>query len=147
MEYTDLLKKDRWLYLEKNEDAGNNELRILVSQSTHPKERSSKKESSNELEAIITDESLPLIEIVFDYYVGFNVINEGYAGVDKNEKYAGKFFRIYENSAFLDYIRKTTFAESVLEKQITHYEVACLNHIIQIADIGEPTIKLIEHKN
>jgi len=53
--------------------------------------------------------------------------------------------RIYTKSNFLDYIRKDTNAEEFYEyhnESLKHYSINCENHVVHIATIEEPIIKV-----
>lgn len=64
----------------------------------------------NELHSINPDCSLPLIQMDFEWYIGYSVRNEAYTVWDDYEKFNGKIFRIYNESRYLDFIKVSTIA-------------------------------------
>ena len=87
-------------------------------------------------------------EITFDNYLIYQVGNESFCSGDPNSKYSGKFLRKYERSALLEHLGDFTDAQ-ILEdgthypKEWTHYQIITLNHIIDVASLGEPTVNVI----
>jgi hypothetical protein len=90
-----------------------------------------------------SDESCRAYEVRFDLYVAYSVLNESFATADKSEKYEGRLFRLYTVSRFLDFVRSTTWGDDDYPGPIRHYEVVCLDHIIDVATAKEPVIRLI----
>jgi hypothetical protein len=60
--------------------------------------------------------------------------------MDKYEIFEGKAFRIHSKSRYLDFINIGTIASEEYPGPFKHYEIACLNHIIDIVSAYEPTI-------
>lgn len=54
------------------------------------------------------DEQSPRYLITFERYIGYVVINESFDNGDLTTCVEGRYLRICENSAFLDYIAKDT---------------------------------------
>jgi hypothetical protein len=96
---------------------------------------------------IVADENLPIIQLDFDSYVSYTVINEAFMPWDINEICEGKTFRIYTKSRYLDFVKLRTSAEWMLPNQpFTHYEIPCLNHIIDVISHSEPTVTEIDRE-
>jgi hypothetical protein len=97
---------------------------------------------------IEVDGELPLLQIDFPSYVSYSVINESFTVLDDYERYVGDQFRIYTKSRYLDFILAGTIAAEVFpEKPIVHYEIACLDHIIDVVSFDEPIISEVERKS
>jgi hypothetical protein len=64
----------------------------------------------------------------------------GSCGKYDDENYSGRLIRIYSKSHFLDFIAKNTGAHFELYR---HYQIACLNHIIDIVSSAEPELEAI----
>ena len=79
-------------------------------------------------------------EIHFDSYIGYSVRNEINCPADFKEAYAGKRYRIYSHSKYLDYIKSATFILPDQEGKIQHYAVICENHTIDVISIDEPSL-------
>ena len=98
----------------------------------------------NESKAIEVTETSKCYEIIFKDYISYTVTNESYAEVGKDDVFKGKLARIYTKSAFLDYISISTFATSEYPGPFKHYGFCCLNHIIDVASMNAPSVKLIK---
>jgi hypothetical protein len=72
-------------------------------------------------------------------YVSYCVTEEmhGSTGKYEEEAYSGKLIRIYSKSNFLDFLEKNTGAHS---DAYQHYQIACLNHVIDVAATSLPEI-------
>ena len=90
---------------------------------------------------IVCDDTSRTYEIMFPSYVAYAVLNESFASIDKYEEYTGRFFRIYSKSHFLDYVGVATFASDDYPGKSTHYEIACLDHIVEVVSVDEPQIR------
>jgi len=82
-------------------------------------------------------------EIIFTDYISYSVTNESYSIPGENEEFIGKYARIYTKSAFLDYISKSTFATAEYPGPFKHYCFCCQDHIINIASLEEPRVRLL----
>lgn len=87
-------------------------------------------------------------KIFFDYYISFEVLNEGFDFEDNDEVYEGHFFRIYSKSKYLDYIKSATIFEDVHpDTPLIHYQIVCQDHIINVVSADEPEILLIRRED
>ena len=94
--------------------------------------------------AIKPDDSIPFLQLKFDEYIGYSILNESFTSLDDYEEFEGKAFRIFKKSRYLDYIKVGTFASEEYPGPFMHYEIACLNHIVDIVSISEPIIKEVQ---
>jgi hypothetical protein len=76
--------------------------------------------------------------ITWSSYIAYSVRNESYAqdGTD----YDGKFFRLFSKSPFLDYICAATFASNDFPGPYKHWQLACLDHVVDVVSTVEPAI-------
>jgi len=93
---------------------------------------------------IISDPTVPFIQINFETYIGYSILNECFISADEYEEFEGKVFRIYSKSRYLDFIRVGTFASEDYPGPFKHYEMACLNHIVDVVSVSEPDIKKVK---
>lgn len=91
---------------------------------------------------VVTENDLAY-EIIFERYITYSVTNESFAQVDEYEQYEGRALRIYSKSHFLDYVQAATFASADYPGPYKHYSIICLNHIVDIASVGNPIIRII----
>lgn len=136
-------------------DGEDNELTLRIAPSLIGEqwEISESDEPNDALRRLLT-ESRPLLvsegsvyEIAFDRYIIYQVGNESYCSGSPNDKYSGRFLRIYESSALLNRLREFTDAQ-VLEDgshypgKWTHYGIVTQNHIIDVVSLGEPNVNI-----
>ena len=92
---------------------------------------------------IVADETTPKYEVRFASYVAYSVRNESYVSWDESETWTGRLFRVYTDSKFLDYVGAATFATDEYPGPLTHYELATLNHIVDVVTTVEPGVERI----
>lgn len=113
-------------------------LRILVNMSQEP---------SDLLIFPNTQEKVTTLEIEFENYVTYSVIYDDFTVWDEQEKYAGKAFRIYHQSKWLEYIATTSHLP---KNELTHYSLACLEHHVSIIvwkKKKSPQVKVLSKEN
>nr|WP_197205823.1 hypothetical protein [Cytobacillus firmus] len=66
---------------------------------------------------IEVDEELPIIQLDFDSYVSYSIINESFTVLDDYEIFEGKSFGIFKKSRYLDFINKGTIANDVFPEE------------------------------
>lgn len=87
---------------------------------------------------VIIDASV-YYEILFDSYIAYSTRWESFTTWDDSEMFTlGNKFRLYSQSKFLDYVKNSTFANSVTEYK--HYGICCEWQIIDIASTCMPSI-------
>ena len=93
------------------------------------------------------DESCRTFELRFDrnYMISYSVSNESYGLFPKPpEEFTGKLFRVFSRSHLLDFTRLTSYAsdEHPGPGPLMHFEIACLNHVIDVICTAPPRIKV-----
>ncbi len=142
--YLDILEigeTDEWNFRLVIAEAGTFENSPAVTPEEEPNDKIRK--LLNEGKPIEVTESSKLYEIVFSDYITYSVTNESYANAGETEEYEGKLARIYSKSAFLDYVANNTFVTSDYPGPFKHYGFCCLNHIIDVASVEPPKVKVI----
>ncbi|NMC55673.1 MAG: hypothetical protein GYA50_00405 [Eubacteriaceae bacterium] len=148
MNYKDL-ENIEYVYLEKIYEIQDNYLRLTFDRCKIEKDI----DQINNDDELCTygsfevDYTLPLIQIDFDWYIGYSVLNECFTVRDNYEKFIGKTFRIYTKSRYLDFIKAGTIASVDYPGPFKHYGIVCLNHIIDVVSANEPIIKEIQRQN
>ena len=95
---------------------------------------------------ITSTDSSALVCIAWDQYVSYNVTDETFAPVDRNDdEYLdeGRWMRSYNSSEFLRYVEKVTFPSAVGEEKLKHFRVRTLNHVIDVASKDEPVLRVL----
>jgi hypothetical protein len=96
---------------------------------------------------IAADEHSRTFKLVWTSYISYVVHNESYSmrtPIDRIK--SGRYLRVYETSAFLEYVEKATFASIDYPGPFTHVEVACLSHIIDVVSTELPIISMSSGK-
>lgn len=97
--------------------------------------------------AIGSNEDCRLFELIFDQPISYSVLNESYGKFpEPPETFTGKYFRTFSWSYLLELTRKTTYAsdEHPGPGPLQHYEIACLNHVIDVITTSEPEIHILQ---
>jgi hypothetical protein len=142
----DQVSSCQWLFLSELGDGPGNSLRVLV-------EEGRSQDTVEDIEvggvkiagvrAIKHDDSCRAYELVWSSYICYAVRNESYASGDGTD-WKGQRVRRHDQSAFLNYVAKDTFASSDYPGPFTHIEIVCENHVLGVASIVEPVIKLVK---
>ncbi|MBY3383830.1 MULTISPECIES: hypothetical protein [Rhizobium] len=139
----------RHIFLAKLGTGPSLDLRIFVVEARVQDELVSVGAGDRDLDAIfaeahplMTKEGYDAFTIIFESYVCFSVRNETYAIPEDDEDYSRRL-RTHEQSAFLDFVSKGTWASSDHPGPFVHYAVICEDHVIDIACNSEP---IIEHR-
>ncbi|WP_229753383.1 hypothetical protein [Paenibacillus segetis] len=138
------------IYFEQIYEPKENSLRLLFSRSVTSQTPETITIGETEIKdsySINIDESLPLIQIDFETYVGYSNRNESFTSWDEYEEFEGKIFRIYINSRYLDFIKVSTFASEDYPGPFKHYGITCLNHVVDVVSVSEPIIKEVQRIN
>lgn len=80
--------------------------------------------------------------IVFSDYVAYAVRDESYASPDSSESFIGNRLRTYSKSHFLTFTQVSTLARSWYPGPYVHYQLVCVDHVIDVAALEEPIIHL-----
>lgn len=137
----------RWLLLRELIDGPNNSLRILL-------EEGRTQDAVQDIEivggvkiprvrAIEHDATCRIFELTWGNYIGYAVRNESYAQGDGSE-WQGQRVRRHNSSRFLKYLAENTFASADYPGPFGHIEIVCEHHVIDIASMEEPTVKLVK---
>ena len=143
VEYSDLMNLKN-IYFEQIYEPEENTLRLLFSRnrtSETPETIKIGEIEINDTYSIDVDESLPLIELDFEWYIGYSIRNESYTSWDDYEEFEGKTFRIYSKSRYLDFIKVGTFATDNYPGPYKHYGITCLKHVVDVVSVSVPIIK------
>jgi len=93
---------------------------------------------------IETDSTCRIFRLIFDrrHMVSYTVLNESYGIYPKPpEQFTGKLFRTFSQSHLLDFTKQTTNASDEYPGGVLqNYEIACLNHVIDVICTAPPKI-------
>jgi hypothetical protein len=80
-------------------------------------------------------------ELLFDrsQMVSYTVLTEGYGVYPEDpEQFDGKLFRKFSWSHLLEFTKQTTIASELYPGPLEHYQIACLNHVVDVITTGPP---------
>lgn len=137
------INRSKYLYLESITEPEDNTLRLVLAEAKangpeHDMEIAGTTISG--LRNIETTEGCAMYEIFFAEYICYNVANESYADNAPQDKYVGKLARLYERSAYLEFMGVSTFATSDYPGPFSHYGFCCLNHCVDVISTTKPQI-------
>ena len=145
MTFQEEIGSQSYLYLTGITEPRDNSLRLVV-EAAHasgpPELIDPSMPGLGESRAIVADDSTAAWEILFESYVGYAVLNESFASpAQEDEAWSGaNLFRRYTKSRFFDYLRAASFASDEYPGPLVHFEILCLNHIVEIVTSEEPKI-------
>jgi hypothetical protein len=143
MNLRDQIDSHEYLYLGEIGEPEVNVLRVVVDEAKSLTDDVEIPDTPFLGKPIVSDETCRRYEIIFPSYVAYAVLNESFAKVHDYEQHTGRYFRIYSKSHFLDYLGVATFASDDYPGKSTHYEIACLDHIVEVVSAEEPEIREI----
>jgi len=147
MNLIEQLNKHQYFYLAEIGEPEANQLRIVILEariSGETEDIDLGVAKISDVHPIVTDETCYAYEIIFESYIGYSVRNESYVGWDESEESTGKLFRVYSKSHFLDFIRASAmYASEDDPGKFTHFEVVCLEHVIDVASVDKPQINIL----
>ncbi|MEO2075969.1 MAG: hypothetical protein ABGX20_11425 [Bacillus sp. (in: firmicutes)] len=150
MEYRDLMNQKGYIYLHSLIEPETNSLRIFVDRcivSQQGEDIELGNHIIKDAHPLEVDEELPIVQLDFDSYVSYSIINESFTVLDDYEIFEGNSFRIFKKSRYLDFINKGTIVNDVFpEEHLVHYEIACLDHIIDVISFDEPMVTEIKRE-
>jgi hypothetical protein len=136
----------KWLFLRELNDGPDNALRILVEEGRTQDAVQNIEVAGIEISgvrAIEHDGSCRVFELTWGNYVCYAARNESYAQGDEKE-WKGQRVRRHESSRFLGYVAEDTFASAHYPGPFGHIEIVCEHHVIDVASMDEPTVKLLQ---
>lgn len=95
------------------------------------------------------DETCRLFQLLFDrnHMISYTVLNESYGKYpEPPELFAGKLFRVFSRSHLLEFTERTTYASGGHPGVLMHFEIACLNHVIDVICTAPPKIAVGKQK-
>lgn len=92
---------------------------------------------------IETDLSCRAFRVLFrhDHMVAYMVSNESFSIYPAApEEFTGRLFRVFSKSHLLDFTKRTTCGSDEYPGMLRHYQLACLNHVIDVICTAPPEI-------
>ena len=95
------------------------------------------------------DETCRLFQLLFDrnHMISYTVLNESYGKYpEPPEVFTGKVFRTFSHSHLLEFTERTTYASGDSPDAPMHFQIACLNHVIDVICTAPPKIAVSAQK-
>lgn len=91
------------------------------------------------------DSTCRVFEVLFDrsHMVSYSVLNESYGVYPREpEKFGGKLFRKFSWSHLLEFTKRTKIACESYPGPLEHYQIVCLNHVVDVISTAAPRIAM-----
>jgi hypothetical protein len=141
----DQVDKCKYLFLREILEPEENSLLLLIDEaraSDTPEDLEIGDVTIQDTRRVEHDASCRVFELKWGSYISYSVTNESYANADDPQTYTGSRVRRYFTSAFLEYVRQTTFATKEYPGPFQHVAIICENHVVDIASVEEPQVRL-----
>ena len=148
MDLIEQINSHKYLYLDKLTEINDLNLKLWINEARVRQDGVDAQQNATAYGAIVTDEFCERYIILFDDYIAVSILNESFENPSDDQVFIGNLFRTYSKSTFLDYLLASAavgHAEEVFDSEIRHYEVNCLNHIINIGTCKLPLIQEVEN--
>jgi hypothetical protein len=92
---------------------------------------------------IQVDRSCRKFQVVFerDSMISYSILNESYGKYpEAPEEFSGKLLRVFAWSQLLEFTKRTTYAGNELTGPLQHYQIASLNHVLDVICTRPPRI-------
>ncbi len=151
MPLIDQIRAGKYLYLHSLRDEDDGSLSVVLHEAivgSTPDESVLSAETDPNLRGILVDSraiihapGCRVFELAWDHYVAYSVTNESFALPEPaSSSSVGRLFVEFSSSAYLEYIRKITFADDDFPGPLKHWGIYCLNHIVNIVSVQPPVI-------
>jgi hypothetical protein len=94
---------------------------------------------------IEVDKTCRIFQLTFERnnMISYTVSNESYSKYpEPPEEFTGKLLRVFSWSHLLEFTKQTTYACNELNGPLQHYELACLNHVLDVICTKPPRIAM-----
>lgn len=147
MHYSELLQFQGYIYLNSIFEPEDNTLIVDIDRCENNGMIVYKKRGDgtfSSYDSIDVDDTLPIIRLKFDCYIGYSVRNESFTVMDECEVYKGTAFSLYSQSKYLEFIEVGTIADDIYPGPFKHYGINALNHIIDVVSTEPPSISIVQ---
>jgi hypothetical protein len=134
-------KGRRYFYLEEIGEPDDNTLRIVIVEAA-----AQGPETEVPNLQITAREIMPIpdqkpIELFWEEYIAYSVRNESYAIPEEGQPPLDRMLSERSGTAFLAFIAKSTLATNKFPGPFKHWELVCLNHVIDVVSTAAPKIR------
>lgn len=134
MSLVNQINTHKYLYLDKLVEINDLELELWINEAKVA-QGDNLPENATAYGAIETDEFCKRYKITIENYITYCVLNESYIQDNEGAEFVGTLFRHYSKSKFLNYVSETMsieYVEDLFNEKPKHFEIICLNHIVDV---------------
>ena len=135
----------RYIYLDQISEPVDNQLMLVISEAVIAQEQKPLNIGGliiDNTQPIVTDAGCHQFHLQWSSYIAYSVRNESYTMADDYEEYRGRIAVFFHKSRYLDFVQASTFAGDEYPGRYKHWGFFCLNHIVDIVSMDEPTIQV-----
>ena len=146
-----LINDCEYLFVESVRESEALTLELTVTEAK-PQARINVPRSESAIEALRTgsktiekDSTCRLFRLIFisNHMVSCSVLNECYGGYpEPPEQFTGNLFRVFTWSHLLEFTKRTTCVSDEYPGVLQHYQIVCLNHIVDVICTAPPRITI-----
>lgn len=130
----------RTFFLDLIEEPDTNVLRIVIAEATTQGPEVQVPQSTIKARLVSRIPGEQPWELMWDDYIAYAVRNESYWQSDNRPHNEDRLI-IRTRSAFLDFIKASTFASSDYPGEFSHWELICADHVIDVVSMQPPEIR------
>lgn len=122
----------------------------LQAQTLGPQDETLVEQLRSDAVPIESDVACRSFRVIFNrtHMVSYTVLNESYGQYPESpERFTGKLFRIFSWSNLLEFTKRTTYASDEHPGVLQHYEIASLNHVVDVICTVPPRIVIISRRD
>jgi len=90
---------------------------------------------------VLADRANAIYRLTFHEYAAYSITNESCTEWDDYGEWTGTTVRQYSRSRFLEYVKEATIAEGFFSGPLLHYELVCLDHIVDVVANAPPIVE------
>lgn len=150
----DAIRSCKYLYLDAIREPEDNQLCVVILEAAAGArlgEKQLRAEHDETIRSLLADsrvidhlEGCKKFELFWPSYIGYSVVNESYSnGEPEPSSGKGRLLVEYEQSEYLEYLSRASFATAAFPGPYKHWAIHCLNHTIDVASQVEPMVRVL----
>lgn len=136
-------KGRRYFYLEEIGEPKDNTLRLVITEAAAQEDEVEVPGFPGTARPIISIPDGRPIDLLWERYIAYAVRNESYAISEEGQPPLNDMLSERSDTAFLAFVAKSTLATHEFPGPFRHWELVCLNHVIDVASTTAPIIRLL----
>lgn len=144
MDLVSQFNSHKYLYLDRLAEIEDLKLEVWIDEARVKYSEVRRESPFSELGTIETDAMSKRYKFTFDGYIAYSVLNESYEADPEEVERVTNNFDECVTSPFLEYLSKIASldtAEFIAESRVRHFQLNCLNQIINVVSCHPPEIE------